>query len=104
MKIVVSKNGVPVRITDERLKHIFKNHPEMIREENKLFETIENPDLILEGDFGELLAVKFFQKSPVSKNKYLVLAYKEVSRVDGFVLTAYFARRLSKRRKVVWKP
>lgn len=104
MKTIISKNGAPVRITDERLKHISKNHPEMLHEEDKLVETIKNPDMILKGDIGELLAVKFFQKSPVTKNKYFVVAYKEINLVDGFVLTAYFTRRLNKRRKVLWKP
>jgi DNA integrity scanning protein DisA with diadenylate cyclase activity len=104
MRIVISKNGVPVRITNERLRHIFKNHPELASEANQILETIKNPDVILEGDFGELLAAKLFRESPVSKNKYLVVAYKEINQVDGFVLTAYFARRLSKRRKILWKP
>jgi len=104
MNIVISRNGVPIRITDERLKHMFKNHPEMEKEVDKIVETIENPELILEGDFGELLAVKFYNESPVSKNKYLIVAYKEINQEDGFILTAYFARRLSKRRKILWKP
>ena len=59
---------------------------------------------ILDGDFGELLAVKLYAKTPVSESKYIIVAYKEITYVDGFIITAYFSRRLSKRRKIIWKP
>ena len=104
MKIVISKGNVPIRITDERMLHIIQNHPEMEGEVDKIIETIENSDMILDGDFGELLAVKLYAKTPVSESKYLIVAYKEITYVDGFIITAYFSRRLSKRRKIIWKP
>ncbi|MHB2149856.1 hypothetical protein ACX8XP_12430 [Calditrichota bacterium LG25] len=104
MKIVLSKNHVPIRITDERLLPIIQNHPEMEGQEDKIVETLKTPDMILNGDFGELLAVKFYANTPVSKKKYLIVEYKEITDVDGFILTAYFSRKLSKRRKVIWKP
>lgn len=103
MQIVITKNGVPIRLTDERLNHIFKNHPEMEEQEEKIIATIKSPDLILAGDFGELLAAKFYPKTPVAENKYLIVAFKEISKMDGFVITAYFSRKLSTRRKVIWK-
>lgn len=51
MEIVFSKNSVPIRLTDERLHHIFKSHPEMITQEDNIIATIKAPDVILEGDF-----------------------------------------------------
>lgn len=66
-------------------------------------ETISNPDIIQMGDFGELLAVRFYTKTPLTK-KHLIVAYKEVSSQDGFILTAYFARSPSDRRRIIWKP
>ncbi len=99
----MSKNNVPVRITDERLKHINNNHPEMVTEINKIVETIKNPDYILKGDFGELLAIKYYTRTPVSEGKYLIVVYKEISKIDGFLITAYFSRKKSKRRKIIWK-
>ncbi len=86
------------------MNHILKNHPKMKNEEAKLIEVISNPAIILEGDFEEVLAAKFYPKSPVTADKYLVVAYKEINKLDGFLITAYFTRRLSKRRKVLWKP
>lgn len=62
MKIVLSKNNIPIRITDERIIHIRNSHPEMVGEENKFSETIENPVLILEGDFANCWRQNSIQK------------------------------------------
>lgn len=70
MKIILSKNNHHIRLTDERMNHVIKNHPEMNGEENNIINTIENPDIVFEGNFNELLAAKFYDKTPVSKNKY----------------------------------
>lgn len=100
--IVFSRNGVPVRFTEERWRHIVDHHPEMENQRDKILETIGEPDLIQEGDFGALLAIRFYPKTPLT-SKYLVLAYREVTKDDGFVLTAYFTNRPSSRRAVIWK-
>ena len=48
------------------------------------------------------MAVRKYEKTPVSENKYLVVVYKELED-DGFVITAYFTRRLPKWRKTLWQ-
>ena len=70
-------------------------------QEEKVLETISNPDIIQQGDFDELLAIKFFDNTPLTK-KYLVVIYKEINE-DGFVITAYFTRKTLERRSIVWK-
>ena len=70
-------------------------------QEEKVLETISNPDIIQQGDFDELLAIKFFDNTPLTK-KYLVVIYKEINE-DGFVITAYFTRKPLERRSIVWK-
>ncbi len=102
MLIVRSRNKIAIRITQERWDHIERSHPEMAAQKEKVVETISNPDLIQSGDFGELLAIKFYPTTPLTK-KYLVVAYKEIPDQDGFVLTAYFTSSPSKRRQVIWK-
>jgi hypothetical protein len=67
-----------------------------------VLETVTIPDLIQEGDFGEFLAVKFYEKTPLT-SKYLVVIYKEVIDTDGFIITAYYATKPSERRKILWK-
>lgn len=93
-----------IRLTDERIGHIFKNHPETKECISWFIETIENPDFIIAGDFGELLAVKLYNKTPVTNDKFLIIVYKETSKLDGFILTAYFSRSINKKRRIVWKP
>lgn len=68
-----------------------------------VLETIENPDFILAGDFGELVAIKKYEKTPVTTDKYLTVVYKELNEVDGFVITAYFRRSYNTKRRTIWK-
>lgn len=99
-----SKNNRLIRLPEERIRHIYTNHPETKSCISWICDTIENPDLILTGDFGELIAVKMYNKTPVTFDKYLTVAYKETSNVDGFIITAYFSRNINKTRRIVWKP
>ena len=102
MLIVHSRNGIPVRLTEERWQHIVRRHREMTDQRGRTLETIAEPDTIQQGDFGELLAIRFYPQTPLT-SKFLVVAYKEVSSEDGFILTAYFTSQPSARRVTVWK-
>lgn len=68
----------------------------------RVLETISNPDVIQERDYGERVAARFYDSTPLT-HKHLVVVYRERSDRDGFVVTAYFARRLSAGRRVLWK-
>ncbi len=102
MRIAFSVNGVPIRLTKERMKHIADNHSELKGSEDSILETLNNPEIVQKGDSGTLLAAKKFDITPVTNNKYLVVVYKEVNEYDGFVLTAYYTSYL-KRRLLLWK-
>ena len=99
-----SKNNRLIRLTDERVSHIMINHPETKSCISWILDTIENPNFIIAGDFGELLAVKLYDKTPVTNDKFLIVGYKETGKLDGFILTAYFSRGINKTRRIVWKP
>ncbi|WP_416669318.1 hypothetical protein [Egbenema bharatensis] len=101
MKVVRSVNGVLIRLPDERWQHIISRHPELVVQEEKLLETIAQPDQIQSGDTGELLAIRFYPQTPLT-SKFMVVAYREISLDDGFVLTAYFTNRPSPRRITLW--
>ncbi len=45
----ISKNGIVIRLTEERWNHIINNHSELIDYKSEVLTTIENPDKILEG-------------------------------------------------------
>ena len=46
MPIIPSRNGVPIRVTDERWQHIVTRHPEMADQHVRVLETIVEPDRI----------------------------------------------------------
>lgn len=97
----ISKNGVPIRLTDERWYHVVITHLEINPGDfPKSMNVIAKPDLILKGSKGELLAVKKISR----KRVWLVVPYKEVSQEDGFVLSAYFTSNLFwlLKKEIIW--
>jgi hypothetical protein len=42
----ISKNGIPIRLTDERWQHITTGHPEIADYYFEILETIETPQII----------------------------------------------------------
>lgn len=95
MDIVKSKNGVSIRLTDERWFHITEEHSEMAGSYFEVLETVEIPEAIYLGKAEELLAVR-----EIVPGKYLVVVYKETSNEDGFIITAFFTRKIIKRKKL----
>ena len=98
--MVKSKNGVPIRLTVERWFHITEEHSEMAGYYFEVLETVENPEAIYEGKVGECIAVR-----QIEKGKYIVVVYRELSKEDGFVITAFLTRRKKQleRRRKIWQ-
>ena len=96
--IANSKNGIPIRLTDERWAHITEEHCELAGLRLEVLETISNPVRVVEGAEGELLALR-----ELDLGKYIVVVYRELEG-DGFVITAFLTRRLRslERRKQLW--
>ncbi len=86
--IANSKNGIPIRLTDERWAHITEEHCELAGLRLEVLETISNPVRVVEGGEGELLALR-----ELDLGKYIVVVYRELEG-DGFVITAFLTRRL----------
>jgi len=95
---VISKNGIPIRLTDERWVHITEEHSELAGMRLEVLETIAQPVRIMAGGAGELLAVR-----ELEPGKFLVVAYRELVN-DGFIITAFLTRRTASlnRRKQLW--
>lgn len=103
-----SKNGIPIRLTDERWLHITIGHPEMANYYFEVLETVENPEIVYYGNLDELLAVKSLPGSP---DRYLVVVDKELADhtgvlVDGFIMTAYSTSKAKslEKRQIAWQP
>jgi len=98
MNVIKSKNGVPIRLTEERWIHITEEHSEMAGYYFEVLETVEEPEAIYEGKMGECIAVR-----EIDNGKYIAVVYRELSKGDGFVITAFLTRRrkqLERRRKI----
>ena len=98
---VISKNKVTIRLTHERWFHISSSHLEIDPDDYKsVMNTVANPDIILKGDQGELLAVR----KKAGKKVWIVVPYKELGKVDGFVLTAYLTTDSSWlfKKEIIW--
>jgi hypothetical protein len=48
-KIVFSINDFPIRLTDERWRHISIGHPEMAGYLDEILECIKNPEIVYQG-------------------------------------------------------
>ena len=96
--IVTSKNGVGIRLSDERWAHITEEHCELAGLRAEVLETVGHPTRILSGGAGELLALR-----EIDAGKFLVVVYRE-TQPDGFIITAFVTRRAASlsRRKQLW--
>ena len=86
---VQSKNDVPIRLPDDRWLHITEEHSELAGLRLDVLEAIAQPERIVAGNAGELLALR-----PQPDGKLLVAVYREMAE-DGFVSTAFLTRRLT---------
>ena len=85
---VVSKNGVAIRLTEE--------HCELAGLRSEVLAAVVQPERVLLGGDGELIAVR-----ELEEGKHLVVIYREEAD-DGFIITAFLTRRvrsLAKRRQ-----
>jgi hypothetical protein len=62
----------------------------------RVLDAVEHPTWILQGYAGASIAVL-----ALAKQEYLHVVYREVSRTDGFIITAFIARKVNK-RAIVW--
>ncbi|HET6453910.1 MAG TPA: hypothetical protein VFI02_05850 [Armatimonadota bacterium] len=95
---VTSKNGIAIRLTDERWAHITEEHSELAGLRLDVLEVISDPERIVQGGYGSLLAVR-----QTMSGKFLVVVYRE-HESDGFIITAFLTSRISylDRRKQLW--
>jgi hypothetical protein len=63
--IVVSKDSVPIRLTEERWFHIIENHDDLAGHYDNVLQTIEDPDYIIEGYKKALIALRRISKKKV---------------------------------------
>lgn len=60
--IVHSVDGVPIRMTAERWRHIVENHNDLVGYYQEVLATVGSPELVLSGYGGALIAVRGFTR------------------------------------------
>ena len=92
-KYLEDSKGNILRLSMVRWDHIIERHPEMEKLIEFIEETLRDPDYLFELDNKELHAIKRFEKSPLSTNKFCVVIYND----DVFIITSFFVRKLKKK-------
>lgn len=67
----------------------------------RVLETVREPDYVLEGDRGTLMAMRLYDRTPVTR-KHCAAVYRPTGVAAGFIVTAYFARSMPRGRRIVW--
>lgn len=100
---VISRNAKEIRLTAERWAHIVESHDYMAGNQDKVFEALESPDIIVSGIKNEFIAVKYYIKTSISE-KHVVVIYKDEEK-DGFFITAFMTSKPEKviKKGVIWK-
>ncbi len=95
---VLSKNGITIRLTDERWAHVTEEHCELAGMRLEVLEAVSDPSHIFLGNQGELLGVR-----KIDEGKNLVVVYREFDE-DGFIITAFISskRRMFHNRRQIW--
>ena len=100
-RTIPSCRGVPIRLTDERWTHIVEEHCELAGLRDEVLEVVGEPEKVLSGRAGELLAFR-----RLDKRRFHVVVYRESTWDDGLIITAFVTTRLAslQRREQVWPP
>jgi len=96
MDAAISRNGVPIRLTEERWFHVVETHDEMAGRYDEVLSAIEMPDYIIQGYRDALVALKM-----IGKKKFMAVIYKEIGKKDGFVITAFLTSKVRIEKEVV---
>ncbi len=106
--VVVSVDSVPLRLTEERWRHILEYHDELAALLDKILLTVAEPDMVFGSprDIEEnFVAIKrFTELARHGIADHLAVHYKEVSDEDGFILTVFpISAKRMRRRYNLWR-
>ena len=95
-----SRNGIAIRLTEERWQHIVEEHAEVAPFRSEVMKAVAEPICVFAGAAGELLGVRELE---LELGKFIVVVYRELEG-DGFVITAFLTRRMRslERRRQIW--
>ena len=88
------ERGNEVRLTDERLAHMLRRHPEMAFQMHRIADTLASPDAVSVSKSSPTTQL-YYRLYPDlrARNRYLCLVVKQEGD-DSFILTGYLDRRI----------
>ena len=91
---VEDKTGRKLRMTDWNWHHIIRRHPEIASHQDKIIETLENPDKITESVQDETTKYyyKYYKHLPSPYNFMRVIG--KYLNGDGFIISSHFMNKL----------
>ncbi len=98
MRRFTDELGHEVRLTEERLRHILRRHPEMAYQLHRVAETLAEPDAVRPSRSSPTVNLYYRLYSDLrGRNRYICLVVKE-ERTYAFVLTGYLTRSIKGER------
>ena len=89
-----NERGNEVRLTDERLRHILRRHPEMAFQMHRLAETLASPNAVMPSRSSPAVQLNYRLYPDLrGRNGYIRLVVKK-ERTYSFILTGYLARSI----------
>ncbi len=90
----IDERGIEVRLTEERLRHILRRHPEMAFQLHRFAETLASPDAVNPSRSSPAIHL-YYRLYPDlrGRNRYICLVVKRETD-HSFVLTGYLARSI----------
>ena len=87
-------HGNEVRLTDERLRHILRRHPEMAFHLPRFAETLASPDAVTPSRSSPTVQLYYRLYPDIrGRNRYICLAVKRGTDYS-FILTGYLGRSI----------
>ena len=94
---IVDKTGRRIRLSKKQwASHIVRRHPQISSEKDKLIETLQNPDKIVDTiqlDSSKRFYYKYY-KNRLSLNKFLRVIVKYLNG-HGFIITGQFVAKIT---------
>ena len=90
----LDERGHEVRLTDERLSHILRRHPEMAFQMHRFAETLAAPDAVKTSKSSPTVELYYrLYPDPRGRNRYVCLVVKR-GRDYSSILTGYLDRKI----------
>ena len=88
------ERGNEVRLTNERLRHILRRHPDMALQMHRFAETLASPDAVSPSRANPAVQLYYRLYPDIrGRNRYVCLVVKR-ERTYSFILTGYLDRRI----------